>query len=299
MRLYILLGFILFTTLTFAQSEDPKVANEKRMEALTELIQEAYLKEDYSLAAKLKKELDLRKEMAVAFEDNNYGYLATLKKNIEDLYKEPKEEKSAVADAQKNSPPTPIKPKKVYPYKNFVKYFDFVPFSYISTRYIDSYNDMIYLDGYSPQPYVPQEFHSEVVGGGFRMGGSVFFGKMTPERKFYAGLDIQYVSATVGFNMENMNKSAVLLGIGQLGPIIRYHLTENSGIDFRLNTGMSFLFADTNHEFASFGVRNRFSYWIGHFSIGCEYQFAGGNLGMKSNYKSQAHQIGLNCGFYF
>ena len=164
MRLYILLGFILFTTLTFAQSEDPKVANEKRMEALTELIQEAYLKEDYSQAAKLKKELDLRKEMAVAFEDKNYGYLATLKKSIEELYEEPREEKSAVADAQKNSPPAPINPKKVYPYKNFVKYFDFVPFSYISTRYIDSYNDMIYLDGYSPQPYVPQEFHSEVVG---------------------------------------------------------------------------------------------------------------------------------------
>lgn len=302
MRLKLFFLTLLITSSVFAQKSKPEVQNQERIQQIQQSIKMVVDRQDYQTAAKLKKEESIRKRMALSFESEDYERLAELKKElqncdciVDNITVNPNKDRNEEVSKQSNTEYLFNKNENKYRNSSFVKYFSFMPLSYINVMTKESTPEL--YDGLGNYTTSTLEKRlNDLVGGGFRIGGTIFFNDMRENQKLKIGFDILFVSLTGGIDFSQPGSGTVYFSLGKPGIALKHYLNNYSGFSLRVNVGNAFT-ASNVPTVTAFGAEARASYWYKNFSLGLEYQFINSVEGGEAT--TRINQIGLNCGFQF
>lgn len=293
MQTKILLIFLLFSGFIFAQNSTPEKENSARILELDQAIQNAINKEQYKKASKLQKEEDIRKKMAIAFKSKDYDRLAELKNDLDNcncIIKEETTEKSTKSNAKASTEDLKDSPTNRYRNNRFVTYFEFMPLAYMHVKSTSSY-----IQEYPPHDMVFGTKTNDLEGGGFRIGGTIFFRDMRPDQKLKIGFDIMFVSFTSSLDFRDPGSGVIYFSLARPGIVLKQYLNNYSGLQFKLNIGSTFA-VSTIHAVAA-GAKINLSYWFKNFTAGIEYQlFESIDTADEDAY---VNQLGITCGFQF
>jgi hypothetical protein len=281
-HLIALLFCILFVNVSISQSP-----NDIRLEKLPELIEEAARSENYKQAAKLEKELAIRKKIQKAIEVEAYNKAGELQEDLSELENSYliKNDKTNLDEAESEN-----KNDK----DNVIYYMDF------SVAGINMY-DLTYnqfVDNSLQEFNESQDMYSI----NFKMGHKFYFG--SGAHKFRVGVDINYVSLNAGLHTTEgyLSPNYALSGPSP-GFVMTYHINDNMGLDLQLNTGFMVLFSEIN-QFSSNGLGGallpQMRYWYKKLSIGLEYTYFDSNINnITPSGRISLNHLGLFVGMRF
>lgn len=293
-----LICFFLFTTIHLeAQIEHDSIQNNSRLNLIPKLLAEAEALQNYSAAAKLQQEDNLRKKLNTAYRNSSQSRIIELENELHNCKCIIQQVESIKAEKPLSDSAALVQiAKNRYRNRTFERYFNFSPFSYIAGSYQENAYDYDPTWGYGTLKH--HQYGNRMIGGGFRLGGTFFFKGMKEKQSFKVGFDLVFISFTAGMNMMTANGGATYFGIAQPGIVLRKYINETSGFNLKMNLGNSLIIA----KFFNVGycAKAVFSYWVKNVKIGIEYQFVGSlNNIVDMDRKSQINQLGLVCGFNF
>lgn len=276
-----------FTTISYSQ----EVSNKQRLAELPELIEKEAAKENFEVAAKLQKELEIRENLEVAIKDKDYKKAAQLREELNNLDKEP-----AKTPTASNSPrvPTPSKSNK-----NSIFYVDFTlagmsMYSYEHTTYTPMYDEFGYYIGTIENDETRRDLMYSI---NIKLGSKFYFGP--GDKKFRVGLDVNYLSLNLGIN--NANSSGVIpnlnLSLARPGAFCTLFFNEQMGLDFQVNGGLMLVLSqynDTPLPMLGYSVNPQLKYWYKNIGVGLEY-----NFGSLPNNDVRYQHFGLSFGLRF
>lgn len=305
MRLKLFFLILLITGSVVAQESKPEVHNQERIQQIQQSIKTVVDRQDYETASKLQKEEKIRKKMALSFKSKDYERLAQLKKELENcdcLVDEsiiaPTENKNEELTNHSSEDFLFQKNKNKYRNNHFVNYFSFLPLAYIRANYTDANQITYYEDenGNYTTTNTSDQTINDLVGGGFRIGGTLFFNDMRENQNLKIGFDILFVSFTGSVDFGQPGSGIIYFSLGRPGIVLKQYLNDYSGFNLRLNVGNAFTVSNVP-TVAALGIEARLSYWYKNFSFGVEYQYINNIENIEST--TRINQIGLNCEFHF
>lgn len=284
----------------FAQNDNYRSDNKERLHEIDQLIKESISTQDYSTAADLKKEKDIRLELEQAFKnDAPQKEIIEIEQSLVDC------DCTASLDDEMEDLQDDIhkwKHRTIYTKDNFVLYFEFLVMNYLNTA--TNYHDIIYtydeFGNYAGSHHEDKRSFEDKFGLGFRVGGSYYFGDPVEKPTFRVGLDMLFFSFTVGMSNEDMLgpfliPDMIILNFPEPGIVVNQFLSDKTGIEYRANFGISKGFG---LDLTGMNARLSIQGWTGKFSFGLDYQYTTSIINEKFN-STRVHQIGLTVGMRF
>ncbi|TVR40622.1 MAG: hypothetical protein EA392_03530 [Cryomorphaceae bacterium] len=220
---------ILVSLVVTVGSLSAQISNEERLAQIEREMSEAVSSGDYELAAKLKREKELRLQIKDAIDQKDYARAAELKEKLDGTNQKasprvkaeaPGPERKLTEQTSDDASQSTATPRWV-PLNNLTWYRATKSGFYINGLFggIDHWNVRGVSSGLRP---------GFSFAGGGRIGSKFFFGEK--ERRSRVGLDLMYISA-IGSDW------GAQLGIGNIGLTWAGAFTRKSGIEFTLLGG--------------------------------------------------------------
>lgn len=275
-----------------------QTSNEERLKELPALIEDAGTNKEYKLAAKLQDELEIRKELQEAIQNEDYKKATALREDLYDL------ENGEYNRADSNSDREEEEESKDENAKdNSVVYLDFTvaglnSYAYSETAFIETYDQNGNYTGMQEQTFNVDERMYSI---NFKFGNKFYFGPGS--RKFRIGLDINYISLNLGLNLENdfivpnLDFSTPCPGF-----VMTYHINDDMGLDFQANAGIMFLLSEFNDiplPAPGVAINPQLRFWYNKLGAGLQYTHHQVNTIGGGIDRLTLNHIGLFVGFRF
>ncbi len=269
MKNLILLILFLSILPLLAQNTD----NEQRLNELPALIEEAATNENYVLASKLQYELEYRENFKKAIEEKDYTGAAHWQNELDLLL-----------GIKREIPGKRPRYKERYATNKFFMNIDISALGYSHFNYLAT--------NYSTYPPIEESISKFGATVNLKFGFKYFFNNVKKSR---IGLDLSVISIQrAGIGKNNLMSGAVV-SIFRPGLIYTYFLKPTSGFDLQLNAGAAVFQTYSNYEnkdSAGLMISPHIRYWIGHISVGVEYNY--GNLFKgRGDYNNLAFTFGF------
>ena len=276
-----------------------QTSNEDRLNELPKLIQEAGDNKNYKLAAKLQDELEIREELQIAIDEEDYKKATALREDLYDLengdYKS--EESNAELAEEEEEQDENAK-------DNSVLYLDFTiaglnSYAYTNSEFVETYDQNGNYTGMQEQDI---RNDARMYGINLKFGNKFYFGPGA--RDFRIGLDINFISLNIALGR---NYEYFLPNINFSGPcpgfVMTYHLNDNMGIDFQANAGFMFLLSEFNDiplPSPGLAVNPQLRFWYNKLGVSVQYTYHQANeLGGDFNDRITFNHLGLSVGLRF
>lgn len=275
-----------------------QTSNEDRLKELPTLIEEAGSKKDYKLAAKLEDELAIRKELQKAIDKEDYKKATALREDLYDLENDNYNRKKTNVDAADEE----LTNQDDNSLSNSIFYLDFAlaginMYDFNRTVFVDTYDENGNYTGTQEQE-LPESHRMYSIN--FKLGHKFYFGPGA--KKFRVGVDINYLSLNLGFNLDDQ---FILPNIAFSTPcpgvVMTYHINDNMGIDLQANTGIMFMLSEFNDipiPAPGFAVNPQLRFWYNKLGIGLQYTYHRINT-LESIDRFRLNHYGLFVGLRF
>lgn len=269
MKNLILLVLFLSTFPLLAQNTD----NEQRLNELPALIEEAAANENYIQASKLQYELEYRENLKKSVEEKDYSGAAHWQKELDLLL-----------GIKREIPGTRPRYKERYATNRFFMNIDISALGYSHLNYLAT--------NYSTYPATEDSYSKFGATVNLKFGFKYFFNNVKKSR---IGLDFSVISIQRSGLGKGSSVSGAVVSIFRPGVIYSYFMKPTTGFDFQLNAGAAVFQTYSNYENkdrVGLMISPHFRYWIGHVSMGVEYNY-GNLLEGRGDYNNLAFTFGF------